>query len=50
MAGGTAELDCRRRGGWSALPCAMSSPEQIRSDSAYPPARPIDLNFFTRTP
>jgi nitronate monooxygenase len=56
MAGpGTAELAMAvaEAGGLGALPCAMSSPEQIRSDLGVfrqRTAKPINLNFFTHTP
>ena len=56
MAGpGTAELAIAvaEAGGLGALPCAMSSPEQIRSDLGVfrqRTAKPINLNFFTHTP
>jgi nitronate monooxygenase len=56
MAGaGAAELAIAvaEAGGLGALPCAMSSPEQIRSDLGVfrqRTAKPINLNFFTHTP
>ena len=56
MAGpGTAELAIAvaEAGGLGALPCAMSSPEQIRTDLGVirqRTAKPINLNFFTHTP
>jgi nitronate monooxygenase len=56
MAGpGTAELAIAvaEAGGLGALPCAMSSPEQIRTDLGIfrqRTAKPINLNFFTHTP
>jgi nitronate monooxygenase len=56
MAGpGTAELAIAvaEAGGLGALPCATSSPEQIRTDLGVirqRTAKPINLNFFTHTP
>jgi nitronate monooxygenase len=56
MAGpGTTELAIAvaEAGGLGALPCAMSSPEQIRKDMGVirqRTAKPINLNFFTHTP
>ncbi len=56
MAGpGTAELAIAvaQAGGLGALPCAMSSPEQIRTDLGVirqRTAKPINLNFFTHAP
>jgi nitronate monooxygenase len=56
MAGpGTVELAIAvaEAGGLGALACAMSSPEQIRSDFGVfrqRTAKPINLNFFTHTP
>jgi nitronate monooxygenase len=56
MAGsGAAELAIAvaEAGGLGDLPCAMSSPEQIRSDLGVfrqRTAKPINLNFFTHTP
>ncbi len=56
MAGpGTAELAIAvaEAGGLGSLPCAMSSPEQIRKDLGVirqRTSRPINLNFFTHTP
>src|SRR5215470_7033380 len=56
MAGpGTAELAIAvaEAGGLGALPCAMSTPEQIRKDLGVirqRTAKPINLNFFTHAP
>jgi nitronate monooxygenase len=56
MAGpGTAELAIAvaEAGGLGSLPCAMSSPEQIRKDLGVirqRTSKPINLNFFTHAP